>query len=158
MHETLSIKLQFFYSNQKKKKYFIDCWFTIPLSHFFSRAAEDRARQLLHPAGLSVPVLNQARIRVVVFRDEKGVKQPIFDSQQISIDDGGEVGKTSRPEKGMGGELDYESDIIVSVTNELWRRGEGGTQFWGCKNSLCCGKGGYSRASPPPLVSNLTYQ
>ncbi len=38
-----------------------------------------------------MPVLSQSRIRVVVFRDEKGVKQPVFDSQQLPTEEGGEV-------------------------------------------------------------------
>jgi hypothetical protein len=32
--------------------------------------------------------LNPNRLRVVVFRDEKGAKQPIFDSQQLSSEEG----------------------------------------------------------------------
>ena len=48
------------------------------------RANERHAQQLLHPSGLSVPELKSKRVRVVVFRDEKGVKQPIFDSQQVT--------------------------------------------------------------------------
>ncbi len=51
------------------------------------RANERHAQQLLHPSGLSVPELKPKRVRVVVFRDEKGVKQPIFDSQQITHDE-----------------------------------------------------------------------
>ena len=50
----------------------------------FHRANERHAKQLLHPNGLSVPELNPNRVRVVVFRDEKGVKQEVFDSQQLT--------------------------------------------------------------------------
>ena len=52
---------------------------------------EGHARQLLHPSDLSVPILSPSRVRVVVFRDEKGVKQTIFDSQQVNNEKGGEV-------------------------------------------------------------------
>ena len=35
-----------------------------------------------------MPELNPTQIRVVVFKDEKGIKQPIFDSQQFSSEEG----------------------------------------------------------------------
>ena len=52
------------------------------------RESERHARHLLHPLGLSVPELTPNRVRVVVFRDEKGIKQPIFDSQQLTNEEG----------------------------------------------------------------------
>ena len=36
---------------------------------------------LLHPQGYNCPDLSEDRVRVVVFRDEKGVKTNVFDSQ-----------------------------------------------------------------------------
>ena len=44
-------------------------------------AQERRAQHLLHPQGYNCPDLTEDRVRVVVFRDEKGVKTPVFDSQ-----------------------------------------------------------------------------
>lgn len=46
-----------------------------------SSAQERRARSLLHPQGYNCPDLTEDRVRVVVFRDDKGVKTPVFDSQ-----------------------------------------------------------------------------
>ena len=52
------------------------------------RASERRAHHLLHPGGLSVSELNPNRLRVVVFRDDKGMKLPIFDSQLYTNEEG----------------------------------------------------------------------
>ena len=44
-------------------------------------ARERHARGLIYPNGLSSARIHSTRIRLVVFRDDKGVKQQLFDSQ-----------------------------------------------------------------------------
>ena len=55
-----------------------------------------------------MPVLNPSRVRVVVFRDEKGVKQPVFDSQQVNTDKG-EVRVEGGGKRGWWGEMKVRS-------------------------------------------------
>ena len=58
------------------------------------RAQERHAKALLHPQGYNVPELSEEKVRVVVYRDERGVKTSVFDSQIhcISLEDGDKVG------------------------------------------------------------------
>jgi hypothetical protein len=56
-------------------------------------AQERRAKSLLHPQGYNCPDLTEDRVRVVVFRDDKGVKTPVFDSQvHCEMEEGDKVG------------------------------------------------------------------
>jgi hypothetical protein len=57
-------------------------------------AQERHAKALLHPQGYNVPELSEDRVRVVMYRDERGVKTSVFDSQIhcSSLKDGDKVG------------------------------------------------------------------
>ena len=51
-------------------------------THYIPSSARERhARGLIYPNGFSSARINSTRVRLVVFRDDKGVKQQLFDSQ-----------------------------------------------------------------------------
>ena len=56
---------------------------------FCHRAQERHAHELLHPGSPTLPDLQPSRVRMVVFRDDRGVKVPLFDSQ-VHCDQEGE--------------------------------------------------------------------
>ena len=62
----------------------------LPLPPLFClRAQERHAHELLHPGSPTLPDLQPSRVRMVVFRDDRGVKVPLFDSQ-VHCDQEGE--------------------------------------------------------------------
>ena len=56
---------------------------------FCHRAQERHAHELLHPGSPTLPDLQPSRVRMVVFRDDRGVKVLLFDSQ-VHCDQEGE--------------------------------------------------------------------
>ena len=95
------------------------------------RARERRARFLLNPSGASAVELSPNRVRLVVFRDDKGQKLPLFDSdtQTLCSEGDGETSKVG----GCGQEGDQQSGRgwaggATGETSKVGGRGQEGNQ------------------------------
>ena len=72
-------------------------------STFLCHSAQERhAHELLYPGSSTLPDLQPSRVRMVVFRDDRGVKVPLFDSQ-VHCDQEGEKVSQDRREGGREG-------------------------------------------------------
>ena len=70
---------------------------------FSLRAQERHAHELLHPGSPTLPDLQPSRVCMVVFRDDRGVKVPLFDSQVHCDQEGEKVGKLGEEGDEEGG-------------------------------------------------------